>query len=187
MKWKRATEKFGRIATSENYILLSGNRKEILFDKKGNLLWAKIEETETYNKRSSFSENENYIGMYRRLKHDDISILNTKTGEIEANVRISKGNISQFSSYFVCLDNLITVSGRICPLDWEERRGYYTYFIKFDKDKEIIDNGWHKGLVIGSSTSSFIGVYESDATDRHSAGGENSTKFTLNILEKDEK
>jgi len=186
LKWKRATEKFGRIATSENYVLLSGLRNVILFNKKGNLLWTKTQEKIHGVSALSFFEDEDYIGIYRQGRCDGILVLNTKTGEIEHNINFAEGCIEQFPPYFVCLNDLITVSGitGAGPENQGKREGYHVYFFKFSSDRKIIDKGWRKGLVIGTSTSSFIGVYESDATDRHPAFGDNSTQFTINVLER---
>ncbi len=182
LRWKRVIETSGQVVFSNNYILLGESEKVTLCDKKGNLLWTNNLGKKTNAQSFSFSKDEGYIGIHSKGRYEAIMTLDIETGKIENNIKNSEGHIDQFPPYFVCSDGVITISGIS-----SDRKGYHTYFLKLGEDREVIDKGWRKGLVIGTSASSFIGAYESDATDTHPSFGENSTKFTINILERRER
>jgi len=193
LKWGEEVESGdAKITPMEKYILLSSvlssDRKVYCFSKDGNLIWQKELENKLYDHIVSSSPNEKYVAIYGLPGKGRILVLDIGTGETKILTPELKSQLSKDDNKFLCLDDRVFLSG-YASASSDLHKGYWTYILHFDKNWNIIDELWEKGLVLGNSDSPVIGVYESDATGRTRSGYnegvigfENSTVFTIDIL-----
>ncbi len=188
LKWKaEELEGGGKITVQGSHIILSGGLQVYRFENDGRLLWkTELDKSLSFPQIISLSRDKKYVGFYGAGKIG-ILVLDFETGEIKV---CTSRLISQIGAVnLLCLGDKVFLSGYTGGYVKDVHKGYWTYILHFDKEWNIIDESWGKGLVIGSSDSPVIAVYESDATGKTKSGYdegvfgyENSTVFTINIL-----
>jgi hypothetical protein len=188
LKWK--SEKLdggGTITVQGRYILLSGDQKVHLFERDGRLIWEKGLDKELYSHTVDLSRDKKYIGIYGFPGKRRVLLLDIATGEIEI-YTLELENVISLPKLLL-LKNKVFLSGYTGGQTFDEMKGYCTYILNFEKNWNILNESWGKGLVLGTSTSPVIAVYESDATgetksgyDEGVFGYENSTIFSINVL-----
>jgi len=187
LKWESKKLELGisrKITPVGQHILLSGGRKVYCFDKDGKLLWETDLHRNLYYHTVSTSTDMKYIVIHISR---EILLIDSKTGEIKLSIPELKSQVGVKKLF--CLAEKVFLSGYTGSYVKDAYKGYWTYILHFDKNWNIIDESWEKGLVLGNSDSPVIGVYESDATGRTRSGYnegvigfENSTVFTIDIL-----
>lgn len=179
LKWqsKELGSRYGKIIPLERHILVIREKKLYCFSKDGRLKW---EKGLRFN-YVTLSSNKKYLAIHTGWS---ILVLDIKTGEAKLQSSKLKSQFGVFSLLY--LNNRIFLSGGAGSLIKDVHKGYWTFILQFDDNWNIIDESYERGLVLGTSTSPVIVVYESDATGESDntsiAQYENSNVFTINAL-----
>lgn len=194
LKWKKEglknIEMFRNISIFEKNILVSGDNILYWFNNNGELIWKKEFNESMFCSIFSLSKDGKYLAIYGFSGKGKIILLDTKTGETKVYSPELESGFSRPNSNMICKEQKILLSGYIIGDRNELHKGFWSYILCFDENWNIKSESWKKGLVMGNSSSDIIGVYESNATGKTKSGldegvfgYENSTAFTINILQ----
>lgn len=181
---KLELENGGGITILGKYILVNRGNLLYCFNKNGKLLWEKKWEDFSIND-ISLSSDEKYMAINANVsKGRKLLLCDSKTGEIKLSTDKLESQIGVKN--FLCLEGKVLLSGYTGSYIHDKHKGYWTYILHFDDNWNIIDESYERGLVLGTSTSPVIIVYESDATGESDNTSvlryENATVFNINLI-----